>query len=163
MTKKRNNQEEIKRLPRFHETAPFDPDEFVTAFNWAMNAGAKQAIVTDPTKLGLNITEDDGTTRTLRFTDTSTARVLMAFRERYGDNPDKYIGAAGRFFALLKLVRDNALSDWIESDPSVTDFVMLHPAVVEAAAVVRLNKNGSFPRREFLNKIKHLANTSSKD
>ena len=63
----------LERVPRYDEILPFDPDEFVTAHTWAMNAVSGDAHIGDPTKLRLNLIDEDGSTKQLQFTDTYLA------------------------------------------------------------------------------------------
>lgn len=145
------------RFPEFDHLPPIDPDEFATAFNWAMNAASGRAIIADPSDLRLGFRGIDGGIHEIRFTDTVLARITIAMKERYGDNTEKYVSASGRIFALLRLLQSGELSDWIRPDPSDPGNYEIHPSLVEAASNVRLTRNCTFPRDEFLRTVEQLA------
>jgi len=152
-----SEEKNIERIPRYDEIVAFDPDEFVTAFTWAMNAVSGNAQIGDPAKLRLNLVEEDGSSMQLRFADTYLARITIAMKERYGKvNKTKYYSAGFRIFALIELLKSGKLASWVRPVPGETDAEEIADSVIEAAAVVRLNKQLKFPIREFIRKVKEI-------
>jgi hypothetical protein len=146
------------RFPRFVETPVFDPDEFSTAFNFAMNAVLKDGIVENPTNLRFRLLNEDKSVDEMAINDTPVSRIIIAMKERYSEHDKaKYVGAASRILALIRLVEDGKLSQWVKE--SGDDTIEIHTALVHAAALVRLTKNGTFPPGEFVNKVKQLLKT----
>lgn len=150
----------INPLPSYDKLQTIDPDEFDTALGWYMNAAAKKAIVENPTNLGLTLIDENGKVSGIRFTDIPLNRGMVALKERYGNDSDKYFSVATRMFALFKILHDPALGEWMRRGEEITE---VHPAVIDAAATVRINFEGNFTLEEFIVKVKELANTKYKD
>ena len=147
----------VERIPRYNEIVVFDADEFVTAFTWAMNAASGQAHISDPAKLRLKLVEEDGSISQIQFADTYLARITIAMKERYGKvNKKKYYSAAFRIFALMELLKSGKLAAWVRPVPGEANSEEIADSVIEAAAVVRLNKELQFPAREFIRKVKEI-------
>lgn len=138
---------------------PIDPDEFDTALNWAMNAASRKAVVTDPSKMGLNLDLGNGRVEHIGFTDIPMNRALMALKERYGDS-EKMFFVSMRIFALFQIMHDPAMTKWMRQGGEFTE---VHPAVTEAAATIMLNNDGNFPVDIFFAKVEELSKTKYKD
>jgi len=121
-----------------------------------MNAASGRASIADPAQLRVNLVDSDGSVRALRLTDTPNARVTMAMQERYRDDTRKYVGASMRVFALVQMLQKGNLSRWIRRNPLDPDLDEVSDSVVEAAASVRLTRNHTFPKREFLRKVREI-------
>lgn len=146
-----------ERLPRHDEMLEFDPDEFATAFGWAMNAVAGEAHIQDPTEIRLTFIDEDDEELQYHFADTPLARILIAMRERYLHvNKLKYYSASNRILALLDLLRTGRLGRWTRPEAGGGDATEIHDSVIAAAAVVRLNRRLHFPVREFLRKVREI-------
>jgi hypothetical protein len=143
-----------QRLPTFDEMQPLDIDVFNTAFNFAMNAYTGDAKVEDASKRGLNIVDDDGSVTEIRFTDIPMNRMMTALLERFGAN-SQCASATGRIWALLDLLRNDQLKDWVRKGDDAS-FVEIHPAVIDAAATVMMDSHGQFPLDDFLSKVKEI-------
>jgi hypothetical protein len=147
----------MDRIPKYNEMPAFDPDEFVTAFIWAMNAGSGRALIGDSTRLRVNLVDDDGSRVEYRVADTFMARMTIALSERYAEvDKRKYYSAAVRIFALMDLIRSGKLASWIRNTPGDADSDEISDSVIEAAAVMKLNKELQFPIREFIRKVKEI-------
>ncbi len=148
----------VKPFPTFNQMGPIDPDEFNTALSWAMNAASKRAQITNPTKLGVNI-DLGGNIERISFTDIPLNRALVALKERYGDNTDKFFNISNRIFAFFHIMKDPAMALYIKKGVELTE---VHPAVTDAAAEVMLDSEGNFPPDIFFSKVKELAATKYK-
>jgi hypothetical protein len=125
-----------------------------------MNAVSKTAIITSPEKMRLDLLHNDGSIQEISFNDTPVNRIIFAMKERYGEiDTAKYVGAISRILALLDMLTDRRLAEWIEKDKDDSKSVKIHSALIEAAAVTRLKRNGNFSRREFLRNVRELVNT----
>lgn len=149
------NRRIVKPFPTFDQCNPIDPDEFKTALNWAVNAAAKRAKVTNPSKLGVNIELGDSIER-ISFADSPLNRALVALKERYFDDSDKFINISRRIFALFDILRHPAMAAYTQVEGEFTE---IHPAAADAAAEVMLDSKGNFPPELFLAKVKELAET----
>lgn len=93
--------------------------------------------------------EDKGKVEQLRFADSPMYRAIQVFRQRFpGFLPSAF--ATMRFWAFQHAVNSGFAQEWVIShgeDSHVDD------AVIEAAATVRMNKDGHFPRNEFRSEI----------
>lgn len=68
-----------------------------------------------------------------------------------------------RFYALVEVLDARELAPWRSADPNVSGSIRLHPALLEAAAVLRPNRNGRFPRKKLLAHIETIAAESYPD
>lgn len=68
-----------------------------------------------------------------------------------------------RFYALVEVLDARELAPWRSADLDVSGSVRLHPALLEAAAVLRPNRNGKFPRKKLLARIEAIAAQSYPD
>ena len=144
-------------LPDPSQLVSFDRDEFATAFTWAMNAISGAAQITDPTTVGFDFDDKDGTPVHLRFNDTSVTRLGIAMRERYSvTDPDKAMSALFRIWALMDLVRSGRLAEWVRPASDGSDAQEIASAVIYAAAVVPLNREYQFPLYALPREVRRL-------
>jgi hypothetical protein len=68
----------------------------------------------------------------------------------------KYYAAFFRILALMDLIRSGKLARWTHLTPGEPEPHRISSSVVEAAAVVPFNKQGHFPVREFLRKVREI-------
>ena len=149
-----------KPLPTFEEMPPIDPDVFIVAINFAMNAASGNAITDDPTKMGVNLLDEDGSVSKIRFADIPMNRAMLALKERFAGDSDMFASAATRMFALGNIFEDPRFYKWIKHG---NDSDEVHEAVIEADATVMLDAEGEFPPDEFLLKVEELTETKYKD
>lgn len=149
-----------KPLPPFEEMPPIDPDVFIVAVNFAMNAASGNAITDDPTKAGINLVEENGSVSELRFTDIPMNRAMLALKERFAGDSAMFSSAATRMFALGKVLEDPRLSKWIKHGDDSDE---VHEAVIETAATIRLDANGEFPLDKFILQVEELTESKYKD
>ena len=62
-----------------------------------------------------------------------------------------------RFIALVEILDSPELAPWRSADPWASGTIRLHPALVAAAAEVKLNDNGKFPRKKLRARTEALA------
>jgi hypothetical protein len=142
-------------IPSYDELVPFDPDEFATALQWAMNAVTGKASIQDPASLRITLPDEDGEPLDYRIEDRPETRIIVAMLERYGrDDPAKYHSAIARVLALLELVDEGGLEPWIHQTPDGGEVIAA--SVVAAAAVVPLNEWLRFPVRPFMLKVRQI-------
>jgi hypothetical protein len=148
------------RVVKPEQSVPFDPLEFRLTLMFAMEAGRKPSPGFRPTELKLRLKEEDGTSKTLQFTDIPINRFGVAVLQRYGRRTKKYSSFMFRVFALMDLIRSGVLSPYYyrpahrEGEPSE-----LHDAVLDVAASHPLTAKGGFEREAFL---KALAKASAR-
>jgi hypothetical protein len=80
-----------------------------------------------------------------------------ALRDHFGDDKRRFESAMARFVALMHLFTHNRLGKWVRTSPRNATVQDIHPAVIHAAAQMKLNKNGKFPERKFLSLVAELA------
>ncbi len=78
--------------------------------------------------------------------------------ELFGEAPELIDAFVARFTALLPLLDLPDAGPWCYESPE-GDVFRVHPALLSAAAEVRLNDNGKFPRRLFFDRVDTLAAT----
>lgn len=147
----------MDEIPKYNEIVPFDPDEFVTAFNWAMNAASGEAHLDEPASARISVIDEDGSQTEFELADTPIVRITLAMKERYSAvNPKKYYSAAFRILALLEVLDSGKLAAWTRTVPGEPEHEEIADSVIEAAAVVRLNRKMGFPVRELIRKAKEI-------
>ena len=143
---------------------PIDKDQFSFAFDLAMRAGHLSMPVENPEQYGVNLVDDDsGEVTGLRFTDNPMNRAIFAVKQHFGDDHQQLLNFTMRFFALMDIFRKNAVAEWIKDDLDNPRAKAIHPAVIYAAAEVKLNKKGDFPLKKFLARVKEIAHTQIED
>lgn len=146
--------DENEQLPPFEETPEVDPEEFRSAYFLYANAAVRKVLVRNPARETLRLPEEDGSYGSYRLTDNKMSRGVTAIHSRYRDDPQKYSAVLTRIFALTKLMGADALGEWCVRTAGGFD---MHDAVIDAAAAVRLEETGLFPRDEFLREVERIA------
>ncbi len=83
-------------------------------------------------------------------------RVLSAVQEYFGQGYE-YLGCFNhRFWALMQLVRRGHLEAWLTTSEEAPEVQQFHPAVLLAAAELKLTKNGRFPVNQFLHRVEEI-------
>ena len=139
------------------ELVPINPVEFMGLFRRAMLAGAKKISSPDPTKYGLSIKMSDGTVQHLSPTDIPMNRAALAIREEYGNDLDMFKSIMFRIMALMKILQEGRLRKWRKSDPDCHESELIHPAVLHAAAILPLNREGWFSPTLMTREVARLA------
>lgn len=158
MTKHRKRRE-MKPFPKMEEAQPFDPDEFNTALNWYQNAYMHQAHVSNPENYKVNIDYGNGKVDQIGFTDIPMNRGMIALKERYGHDTLKFFSITMRIWAMFHIMHDPNMKKYIRHGEEYDEF---HPAVLDAAALVMLDKDGNFPVDVFFSKVEELIETKYK-
>jgi hypothetical protein len=84
---------------------------------------------------------EKGKVEQIGFTDIPMNRGMIALKERYGDDTDKFFSITMRIFAMIHIMHDPKMNKYMRESGEYTEF---HPAVLDAAAVVMLDKDGNF-------------------
>ena len=149
--------DDVERIPRHDEVLEFDPDEFATAFTWAMKAVSGEAHIQNPAEYTTGFTDEAGEQVQYRFADTPMTRIMFALSERYRDvDRMKFLSAVFRILALLDLVSAGGLEPWVRPAADGTDHTEIQNSVIAAAAMVHLNRKLQFPVREFMRKVREI-------
>ena len=138
------------------EASPLDPEEFTCAFDLAIEAAEHAKYATGPELH--SVVRPEGGTPVHLYTDTPNNRALLALREYYQDNLSKMRSATLRFFALDDLLVEGVLGKWADHEAKT-----IHPAVIEAVAIVELTEDGDFPEDQFLETVQRIANEKYSD
>ena len=86
-------------------------------------------------------------------------QVSYAAREQLGEGHE-YLGCFNyRFWALIGLYQRGHLSQWVTPREGESEATVFHPAVLLAAAEVKLTKNGRFPIRQFIERVEEIIHT----
>ena len=159
MTRNKNKRE-IKPFPKFEDAQPFDPAEFNTALSWYENAALKKAKVDNPQDYGATFDFGNGKIERIAFTDIPLNRGMIALKERYGDDQDKFFSIVLRIQSLFKLYQDKNVEKYLRRNGEIVE---IHPAVIDAAATVKLNDQGWFPVDKFIETVDELIHIKYKD
>lgn len=151
--KKEDRATESDTILQFKDTAPIDPDEFAFAFNLGVAATTYRMPMKSPREYKLNI-KSDGEMRSVQFADIPMNRMAFAIREHCGDDYDKFKSILARNIALIHVVRSDKAKSWMRIGPEARE---IHPAVVEAAAVMPLDEKGEFDEGPFFKEVAEIA------
>lgn len=126
----------------------FDPAEFWSTLQYALEQSASPCPAWDPTKRGLLLQDEDGKVTRIQFTDCPENRFGFAVAERYQDNRPKLHSFMWRWFALHELLHSGKLSDrWYRRGQ---DGDLLDDRVLEVAASFPLKRRGGFGHHAFV-------------
>lgn len=79
-------------------------------------------------------------------------RVMIAVRNHFGADYPQLTRFMLRFWSLMDLLRRGHLNDWVTLDEA-TNFQSFHPAVLLAAAEVKLSNKAKFPPNRFTARV----------
>ena len=82
-------------------------------------------------------------------------RVMMRTKEHFGDGYEHHASFMYRFWALMHLLRRGHIQSWITSSEE-NEFQSFHPAVLLAAAEVRLTNTAKFPVKRFVARVEAI-------
>jgi hypothetical protein len=136
---------------------PMDRERFADAFCAILEA-AKRPLPREMLENPIHLTDDDGSTITLQFTDRFLGRIMVAAMDYFADDADDedHLNFLYRFEGLQALIQQGVLDDWVHLSTDGQAYEM-HPAVLDAAAEVSMTKKGRFPRQAFLRTVQHIA------
>ena len=89
-------------------------------------------------------------------------RVMLRTKEHFGAGYIHHATFMYRFWALMHLLRRGHIQEWITSSES-NDFQSFHPAVLLAAAEVKLTNSAKFPVKRFIAHVEHIIEQESED
>ena len=103
------------------------------------------------------VNPDDPTSKKLHDTQVAIQkdpflRVLLAAQHHFGDGYEHLGKFVYRFWALIHLLKRGHIKEWITHDEE-SDFQSFHPAVLLAAAEVKLTNNARFPPKRFVERV----------
>lgn len=84
--------------------------------------------------------------------------VIDAAQGHFGDDSTHVKSFLYRFWALMDLVSKGQLAPWVSDDSQQQQ---LHPALLLAAAEVRMTKKGRFPAKRFVQHVEEIIRTES--
>jgi hypothetical protein len=79
------------------------------------------------------------------YEDGGSEILLQVGEELFPNDETKVMSFVSRFFALLEVLDSTEFDPWLGEGAGGKVYV--HPALLSAAAMTRLNKNGRFPQR----------------
>lgn len=121
----------------------FTPDEFGWLVEKAIRAGQHREPLIANTDTGVG--------------PGPYVRAAVALRDHFNDDKRRFESAMARFVALMHLFTHNRLQQWVRTSANNATAQDIHPAVIHAAAQMKLNKSGKFPERKFLSVVAALA------
>lgn len=89
--------------------------------------------------------------------------VTGAIAELFGPDYEHASGLAYRFFALIELITRGDLDAWLVREAHDADEFGIHPALLLAAADVKLTRTGRFPLRRLLARTAAIQRTEGED
>jgi hypothetical protein len=128
---------------------PMDWDQFAFAWDTAVAAGHLTMPVRNPETYHMNVELEDGDVREYVPRDMPLNRAALAVREHFAEDRESFFNFMTRFFALLDVFRIGTVSEWCCQNPKDPEAQDIHPAVIYAAAELKLNAEGHFPADEF--------------
>ena len=84
--------------------------------------------------------------------------VSVAVARHFGPTYPHLASFQHRFWGLMQLLDSGSVSEWVQSGEDAAQR-RLHPAVLLAAAEVRLTRNGKFPARRFASRVEEIIRT----
>lgn len=138
--------------------APVPVDTFLFYFDLAINAAEFKTPTTNPVKYGFTLIENDGSEQSYNFTDNPINRMVVAIKENMTEEEiqDLFPSVIARIFSLQALMGHKDLSSWIRSSQDNPDTVLVHPAVLAAAASAPIEEM-SFNLEKFLRLIAEIS------
>lgn len=134
---------------------PIDPKEFHSAYMLYVNAAARRVLIQNPAKREPILhEEEDNTIGVYHLTDNPVSRGLTALSNRYQEDHQQYHAISHRIYALTNLIGTKTLKGWCKRIAGGYD---VHDAVIDAAAVVMMTKDGEFPPDTFLREVAKIA------
>lgn len=141
---------------RLRMIPPLDPEEFKRVFALAMKAAAKERPPTNSELPGGKMVEEDGSVSEDQVAETPFTWSMDPVMAHYKDEVLQGLSAMTRVDEIMELARAGALGQWVRPNSDTLDS-LIHPAVIEAAATIRLTKALRFPLPEFLREVRRIA------
>ena len=144
------------RFLKPEEIPAVDLDHFIFAFS----VGDAAASYRMPMKSQCEnkfVISDDKESQEFVLTDNPLNRATLAIREQCGDDGEMFQAVMYRLFALMKVLDNKKIQRWTRVSAKKSDGIEIHPAVLEAAASLPLNKRGRFQVQGFLKAVEAIA------
>ena len=84
--------------------------------------------------------------------------ISLAVARHFGRDYPHLVTFQRRFWALMQLIEGDDMSEWVSAVDDESPR-RLHPALLLAAAEVRLTRNGKFPTRRFARRVAEIVRT----
>jgi len=133
---------------------PVAPEDFEFALRLGSAAATGQMPMKSPARRDVTFEMEPGGSRTIRFADTPFTRMWLAIRDHCGGDGNKFLAMFWRFDALLKVADTDQMKPWTRDSE---DGWLLHPAMIEAAAVMPLDSTGDFEPAQFAERVAEIA------
>ena len=158
------HEEKNRQLPDSHELEPMDREQFSFAFNIAVQAGHYKMPIKNPEQYGFYLEDEEaGGVSKITLKDSPINRAGIAAIDHFEGDGEMFHNFMMRFWALIDLLNKKSAKKWINEDPDDTEATLIHPALIYAASEFELTKNGAFKVRDFLERVKEIAETEFVD
>lgn len=88
---------------------------------------------------------------------TIAGKGLLALKEHFQADADRFCSAMWRIWGLIDLIRDERLGRWVIKGNPLSGPTRIHPAVIDATAEARLDGRGRFRADTFLKRVEKIA------
>jgi hypothetical protein len=139
------------------KTKPVDPEHFGFAMQLASAASSYRMPMESPAKQKIMLEMPDGKLQEIRFTDIPMNRAAMAIRDHFAPDMEAARSAMMRWMALVRLASHPSMRKWERRSGENQEWIEIHNAVFDAAALLPLNKNGDFNVKAFFKKVEEIA------
>jgi hypothetical protein len=151
---KRRKSEQPKSHFRAENSPPVDPEDFAFALRLGVAAASYQMPMERPANFHFRLKTNDEDVQSFRLADIPMNRSGLAIREHCAEDSEKFKAIMMRQFALMRILRANRMKPWVREEGGERS---IHPAVVEAAAVMPLDSDGAFQVQPFIERVSLIA------
>jgi hypothetical protein len=157
MHKTQDDDYEMLRSPE--KTKPVDPEQFRFAMQLASAASSYRMPMDSPAKQRIMIEMPDGNVQQFSFTDIPMNRAAIAIRDHFAPDIETAMCALMRWRALARVISSPSMRKWERHSEEDPEGIEIHGAVIHAAAVMPLTKNGHFDKRKFFKTVEEIASS----
>jgi hypothetical protein len=153
---KRTQQEVWAHNFRLHpeEFKPVDPEDFARAVRLGFAAASGQ-MPTESDSHEVIIEKEPGHFETTTIKEFPLARMWCAIWDHCGGDKDRFLPMFWRFEALLAMARMEEMKTWNLNREDGGQ--LMHPAMIEAAAVMPFDSLGNFNPQQFAERVAEIA------
>ena len=134
---------------------PMPWQDFVVGFQIASEALDSLPTDQSPSQTPKTPSSEGPDPRMTRAERDPVLRVMLRTKEHFGASYAHHSTFMYRFWALMHLLRRGHLQQWVTTNDS-NNFQSFHPAVLLAAAEVKLTNTAKFPVNRFLAHVKTI-------
>lgn len=132
---------------------PLDGDDFMGAYQYAGMVASHEFIEEIPAIERPIIVDDNGTQ--MKWAKKGPAMFGLAAARHFRDDTDKYFSFMWRFWALVVILEDESIREFVRDSEDGSREV--HPAVIEVAATFPLRPKDGFDVPGFLERVREVA------